>query len=140
MTASSFVEVQGVDNFRDIGGYNISSNHEQALRVRRGIVYRSSQVTRITPRGLVQLRDSLGIKRIYDLRSRPEWAEGEDETNYDAFTPGVTRISLPVFSEEGFGPADEGSGMIEEGAGKGFGPPEGEDEFEDGAGDGAEDG
>ena len=106
MATSAFVDVEGVDNFRDLGGYLESIDTHKDVRVRRGVVYRSAHISRITPNGAEQLRNGLKLKRIFDLRSYPELSDSEDMSSYDNLTPGVERVVLPVFPEQGFSPYD----------------------------------
>ena len=65
-----FHDVDGVPNFRDIGPQLISSADEGTCRrrVRPGIVFRSCEPSKVTPRGRATLK-RLGIRRVYDLRS-----------------------------------------------------------------------
>ena len=58
------LEVDGVVNFRDIGGYHTADGH----RVRTGLIYRSGALGGITEKGMATLQ-GLGIKLVCDLRS-----------------------------------------------------------------------
>lgn len=55
--------IDGVINFRDLGGYQT----QDGGKVRYGRVFRSAQLSGLTPQG-VQQATSLGIKSIMDLR------------------------------------------------------------------------
>lgn len=95
-----FVSVQGVRNFRDVGGYPISGRPNAS--VRRGIVYRSAHPSRITAAGTSTLND-LGVKTIFDLRSDPEIARHKEAAPI-ADIPGTTRIHVPVYKKEDYSP------------------------------------
>ena len=49
------VDVDGIANFRDIGGYATSN----AQTVRRGLVYRSADPSKATPAGLEKMSKAL---------------------------------------------------------------------------------
>lgn len=113
-----FVNVTGIANFRDIGGYSTSSEQQQSIR--SGLVYRCADPTKVQPDGLAKLKE-LGVKKVFDLRSvpeiskqGPEWAgvavekqvfttraEG-DETPVGADE--IERIWCPVFKDTDYGP------------------------------------
>ncbi len=59
--------VEGLSNFRDIGGYTATDGR----RIRQGLLFRSSEADTnqsITPRGIRELTDSLGVRTDIDLR------------------------------------------------------------------------
>ncbi|NTB87729.1 tyrosine-protein phosphatase [Agrobacterium tumefaciens] len=56
------IALSGVDNFRDLGGYTVKGG-----RIRRGLLFRSGDLSRATEDDLVHLA-SLGIELIVDLR------------------------------------------------------------------------
>lgn len=68
------IEVDGVINFRDIGGYKTADGR----RVRTGLVYRAGALGDITEKGLAKLQE-LGVKLICDLRSHEEEVEAPDK-------------------------------------------------------------
>lgn len=68
-TAGRFVLLDGGRNFRDVGGYRAADGRT----VRRGLLYRSGSLGRLTPAGEARL-ESLGIGTIIDLRSSEERA------------------------------------------------------------------
>lgn len=95
-----FIDIPGVLNFRDIGGYLIS--HSPGKKVRLGMVFRSGELTKITDDGTSSFR-KLDIKTIYDLRSlRDRNARGPDPPLGDMKV--IEKISAPVFLEEDFSP------------------------------------
>ncbi len=61
------IEIPGVFNFRDIGGYPTRSGH----RTRWSRLYRSGALHRVQPDGISLLQSTLGVKTIIDLR----WAD-----------------------------------------------------------------
>ena len=78
-----FYNVPHVHNFRDIGGYPIPPSPQDAnypkpnASVRRGLIYRSAALHGITEEGERVLRDELGVKKIFDLRSKLEKEDQE---------------------------------------------------------------
>ncbi|KAK0252218.1 hypothetical protein LTS09_012781 [Friedmanniomyces endolithicus] len=100
-----FIDVAGIANFRGVGqGY-----------VGPGLLYRSADPTRATKAGLEKMSKDLGIRVIYDLRSKPEierlgkeW-EGEAVDDPNVFQKyGITRQWIPVFAEQDYGPEQVG--------------------------------
>src|SRR5271168_4700924 len=95
-----FINVEGVPNFRDIGGYScpaptspIHSNGAEVsslspFSVRRNFAFRCSE---LTPRGNVVINTDLGIKVLFDLRSEVEAA------NPFGRPTRVKIVSTPVF-------------------------------------------
>lgn len=63
-----FINVDGVPNFRDIGGYSITDSSS----TRRNFIFRSALPTRITADGLKTLTHDLRVSTVYDLRSNKE--------------------------------------------------------------------
>jgi len=59
--------IDGGMNFRDLGGYRTTDGRT----VKSGVVYRSAELSHITPEGFEQLK-SLGIRSNVDLRSTDE--------------------------------------------------------------------
>ncbi|CDO73781.1 hypothetical protein BN946_scf185015.g109 [Trametes cinnabarina] len=92
-----FVTIPGVVNVRDLGSYPTSS---PGLVTRPGLVYRSGEISHITPEGMQKLRQ-LGITTIYDLRSETEMHR------YETPIPtieGVEVVHIPVFKTEDYSP------------------------------------
>ncbi|MFW5902146.1 MAG: tyrosine-protein phosphatase, partial [Thermodesulfobacteriota bacterium] len=73
MTAERRVCMEGTVNFRDLGGYETAAGR----RVRWGRVFRSDGLSRLSYRDLEQFRQ-MGIRRVYDLRTRSEMAGAPD--------------------------------------------------------------
>ncbi len=74
--ATRNVNIPGVQNFRDLGGYRSSATGNN---LRWGMLYRSAQIDSISPCARRELRN-IGIKTIVDLRSESE------RNNYPQFT------------------------------------------------------
>ena len=72
LTEPPFVQAEGVINLRDAGGQrsNLPSYTNHIVKLR--YLYRAGEPSRITPKGIVQLRDELGVRKIFDLRSDVE--------------------------------------------------------------------
>ena len=83
--------VPGLSNFRDIGGWPISSTSH----VRKGVVYRGSDTNRVTPDGEKKLRE-LGVRTDFDLRSTQQIQKTGGYKEID----GIDRKWLPVFEDE----------------------------------------
>ena len=99
----SFIDVEAVNNLRDIGGYPVS----YGVSVRRKLVYRSGYLDDLTEEGRLQIQ-KLGIKKIFDLRSFLEVRKSKRENcqyaSWLASSDGPKRIVVPVFCDEDFAP------------------------------------
>lgn len=114
-----FVNIPGIANLRDIGGYNPGTKTHQSTR--RNLVYRSADPSKVTPDGLAKLKE-LGVKKVFDLRSipeihkqGPEWAGVEVEkadvfyvrpegSNEPIPEGEIERVWCPVFRDKDYGP------------------------------------
>lgn len=67
-TATRNINIPGVQNFRDLGGY---PSFETDKAVRWGMIYRSAQIEDITPYAIQELKN-MGIRTVIDLRSDEE--------------------------------------------------------------------
>ncbi|KAI0153848.1 tyrosine phosphatase [Pestalotiopsis sp. NC0098] len=98
-----FIFVEGIPNFRDIGGYPIADQPGKV--VREGIVFRSSEPSKVTEAGVAKLQ-ALRVTDVYDLRSRQEIdrdarnGHGRQPKEW----PGATRIFAPVFLDDDYSP------------------------------------
>ncbi|TBU33100.1 protein-tyrosine phosphatase-like protein [Dichomitus squalens] len=93
-----FVSIPGVVNVRDLGSY---PTDQPGFMTRPRMVYRSGEISFITPEGITELRDILGISKVYDLRSDTEMQK------YGTPIPemeGVEVIHVPVFKREDYSP------------------------------------
>src|SRR3954471_8288351 len=64
-----FLTVEGIPNFRDLGGYPISGSKTHSIR--RDLVYRCGEPSLVTKDGITAMQQ-LGITHLYDLRSNNE--------------------------------------------------------------------
>ena len=81
--------IRSVPNLRDLGGYVA----RDGAVVRSGKIYRSDQLSRISPDDLARIA-ALGLRTDYDLRTAEERAEVPDE-----LPPGVNTIWLDVLAD-----------------------------------------
>lgn len=104
---SRWKAVDGVTNFRDIGGWRVTnprystSNGTGPIILRSNYIFRCANTNMITPKGKSDL-SNLNIRAIFDLRSNQECAkdgfpEGLDKIN-------IERIFNPVFANEDASP------------------------------------
>jgi protein tyrosine/serine phosphatase len=89
-----FVHVDGIPNFRDIGGYSITDSSS----TRRGFIFRSALPTRVTADGIKTLTQDLGVHTIYDLRSNVELRK-DNAPNLLTSAEDITVLHRPVFPE-----------------------------------------
>jgi len=91
-----FVNIDGLANVRDIGGWPITDYHGQLnCSVRKGIVYRGPDTSSITDTGIMKLKD-LGVTTVFDLRSKLQI----DRSGGYKKIEGIKWIWCPVFAEE----------------------------------------
>jgi hypothetical protein len=95
--------MNGIANFRDLGGYPIASNPNKS--VRRNYIYRCAEPTKATEEDIAKIK-SHGVTHIYDLRSNPEINKLQISGAAGVVTnwPGVERVYCPVFPEESYDP------------------------------------
>ena len=101
-----FHHIAGIPNFRDVGGYPstfVSPTTGRPLFVRRGIVFRSADTSGATDEGIAMLR-RLGIRKVFDLRSRPETERLQGDTLVMREMDGVEQVLLPVFLDRDYSP------------------------------------
>ncbi len=70
------VEIEGISNTRDLGGYQTAYGY-----VQQGLVYRSARLESVTQDGLKTLKDELGMKTDLDLRGLEEATTGPNTPN-----------------------------------------------------------
>jgi protein-tyrosine phosphatase len=83
---SRWVDVNGVSNFRDAGGYEIDGG-----KVSWSLIYRSGDISKITPKGKEAI-SGLGIRTIVDLRS----ASTEGDVGYLFGDSDIRVVDLPM--------------------------------------------
>jgi protein-tyrosine phosphatase len=87
----SRVELAGARNLRDLGGYStIDGRH-----IKKGVLYRSDHLKRVSRRNAEAVA-SLGVKRVYDLRTEKE---RERDPPRLAEITSLEVVSLPVDCE-----------------------------------------
>lgn len=101
-TLPPFVQIAGIPNFRDLGGYPLAASPKHS--VRREIIYRCAEPSQVTKDG-IQSMQRLGITHIYDLRSVPEIKRSE-EAGRGGVTEweGCQRVFVPVFKDVDYSP------------------------------------
>lgn len=109
-----FITVEGVPNFRGLGGYasHLQGSAERANGlsqkpriIRPGYLFRCAQLSRITPAGVSALTSTLNIHTVYDLRSFKELRLMEARYPDQALeVPGVTRHHIPIYKDEDYSP------------------------------------
>jgi protein-tyrosine phosphatase len=80
--------VEGTPNLRDLGGYQA----EDGRRVKWGQIFRSSNLGRLTDKGLGQIKQ-LGLKLVCDFRTE---AEAAKVPNRFPDSPAVGYVHLPI--------------------------------------------
>ncbi|MGE5257428.1 MAG: tyrosine-protein phosphatase [Hyphomicrobiales bacterium] len=80
--------VEGCPNLRDLGGYETADTR----RVKWGLVFRSSNLNRLTDKGLGQIK-RLGIKTVCDFRTE---AEALKQPNRFPGSEAVPYVRLPI--------------------------------------------
>lgn len=111
---SRWKNVEGVSNFRDIGGWKIhnptfplnsssSFPEKSALQyyVKPHTAFRCANISGIKPAGLKTLQE-LGVKAVFDLRSDGEVEQDGVPQNLEQY--GIKRIHAPVFSKDDYSP------------------------------------
>jgi protein-tyrosine phosphatase len=89
-TPGALIELDGAANCRDLGGWPVAGGGT----VRRGLVFRSSELNGLSDRGLSQL-ESLGLRTVYDLRTT-----AERNAQPDRLPGGVDDVHLDVLASD----------------------------------------
>jgi protein tyrosine/serine phosphatase len=98
-----FIHVEGVHNFRELGGYPCSS---PGTSLRRNYLFRCATLDQIIPAGQETVTQKLNIYYVYDLRSQPELNSILRTAGANCLEiPGITRHFVPVYKEEDYSPA-----------------------------------
>ncbi|EFM12001.1 protein tyrosine/serine phosphatase [Paenibacillus curdlanolyticus YK9] len=112
--AERAVELQGVVNFRDLGGYATSDGRH----VKWGKLFRSGELAGLTDADKLQLK-TIGLKTIIDYRSNAEVAQKPDPA-----LSGATNIRMPAMKEvEGSSNATDLNSLIATGDLSALGKP-----------------
>jgi len=92
-----FYIIDGVPNFREIGGYQAKASSPST--VRKGRVFRSGELTYIKPSGAKALQ-RLGIRKVFDLRADVEIKDfNAGPVDLKSVGIDVERIGIPEWPE-----------------------------------------
>lgn len=108
---SRWKQIDGVSNFRDIGGWRITRPRFPLLKdpspsryyVKHNLLFRSAHLGKITSFGLNSMKQ-LGIKVVFDFRSDGECARDGCPSDETFKSYGIERRHTPVFSKEDYSP------------------------------------
>ncbi len=89
MTATGELRIPTLPNLRDVGGLPTAGGG----RVRTGLLYRSTDLSRLDDDGAAALAD-LGVRTVFDLRT-----EGERTGRPDRLPPGSEHVVLDVLRD-----------------------------------------
>lgn len=99
-----FIGVDGIQNFRDVGGLPLPIGSSQSLQatkvIRSKYLYRCGETAHVTAVGKQVLQHE-GIATFFDLRSHPELAKAPAP---DLDDQSIERQHAPVFPEESYTP------------------------------------
>jgi protein-tyrosine phosphatase len=87
------VELAGCVNFRDVGGYRTADGRS----VRTGRLYRSDGLQGLAADDVATIRDRLGVRTVFDLRTPAEIVEFDTGPLFDCGT--VRRVHTPLFTD-----------------------------------------
>ncbi|PMD55217.1 uncharacterized protein K444DRAFT_655276 [Hyaloscypha bicolor E] len=95
-----FVAIDGLANFRDIGGSPIEDKDGKTVaKVRKGVFYRGPDTRTVTPAGIARLKE-LGVKADFDLRSKVQIEKLGGPSPMDD----IERIWAPAFPDGEYSP------------------------------------
>lgn len=95
-----FVAIDGLANFRDIGGWPIENKDGKVIaRLRKGVFYRGPDTRTVTPAGIARLKE-LGVTADFDLRSKGQI----EKLGGPSPMEGIERIWAPAFPEGEYSP------------------------------------
>lgn len=86
---SQAIELDGVQNARQLGGYVCADGR----KIKDGVLLRSAALDTLTGKGAETLSEEYNLKYIFDFRMT-----SERDAQPDAEVPGAENLSLPVFS------------------------------------------
>src|SRR5690349_15710040 len=84
-----YADVQGVPNLRDLGGWQTAEG-----LVRKGLLFRSAQLTALPEEAAAAEFAKLGIRWVYDLRTAGERAAAPDQ-----LPPGAQYLVLDIVKD-----------------------------------------
>ena len=102
--------IEGILNFRDIGGWNVTRPPQGValagllpsdVYVRPRVMYRCANTANVTPAGLLSMQ-KLGVKVMFDLRSDGECRK--DGVPADLERYGIARVHAPCFTATDYSP------------------------------------
>ena len=97
-----FIEVAGIFNFRDVGGYPVADPKNHSIK--REILYRCAEPSNVTKDGLATI-NQIGITHVYDLRSNNEIERAQAAGRGGVVEwDGCTRVFVPVFADKDYSP------------------------------------
>ncbi|KAI1818491.1 tyrosine phosphatase [Poronia punctata] len=110
-----FISVPGLPNLRDAGGYEVASESPSDSKsadgkrrikmIRRGVLFRSSEPSKLTDEEGAYLSQQLGIRVVYDLRSAVEITRGYNAVHFPIREwEGSERKFVPVFLDQDYSP------------------------------------
>lgn len=91
---SRVIKVKGLHNLRELGGLT----SEGGKSIRRGLLYRSAALDRLSEKGLLWMQSDLGLSRVIDLRT-----DEEALRRPDIKTDGIEYLHIPIFTERVLG-------------------------------------
>ncbi|CEI89058.1 hypothetical protein RMCBS344292_03431 [Rhizopus microsporus] len=92
-----WIDVEGVMNFRDIGGWPIKDGSGY---IRERIIFRCGHLAGITPKGIETLK-RLNVIAVFDFRSEPEI----ERQGHMPDIHGVTHVPSAMFTKADYSPA-----------------------------------
>lgn len=88
------IKVRGLHNLRELGGLTTADGKT----IRRGLLYRSAAMDKLSEKGLLWMQSNLGLSRVIDLRT-----DEETVRRPDVRTDGIEYVHVPIFSERTVG-------------------------------------
>lgn len=96
VTAPRLIDVEGVTNMRDIGGYKTNNSSSENKIVNQGLIYRSGKLDNITEQGRGTAKNDLSIKTEIDLRREEDGATRDEGENNSYLGAGVYYYKCPM--------------------------------------------
>ncbi len=115
LTQAPFINVEGTFNVRDLGKIPSVDANGGGGGVRPGFAFRSGMLVSLTPNGKATLAKDLGVRRVFDLRSKSEhatlpdpavsedvtivWQEAAEETPHVSLEPFIEGVGEAGFAD-----------------------------------------